>query len=120
MTTLFRDTGYIRYPLTLVGALALLLGMSTAVVPGAGWAAGPGACTVQVHAGQSIQAALAGVAPGATVCVGPGTYNENLLIVTDGITLRGAGPGQTVLVPPDPSTQQNVCLTLFVPPVDVE
>src|ERR1700750_2152427 len=57
-------------------------------------------CTVQVVAGQSIQAAIDAAPTGATVCVGPGTYRENLLIDKDGITLKGAGPEKTVLVPP--------------------
>jgi len=50
------------------------------------------------------------------VCVGPGTYHENLLIAKDGITLQGAGPGITVLEPPDKPVP--VCLELFFPPVD--
>ena len=51
-------------------------------------------------AGQSIQDAIDGAATGATVCVGPGTYQENLLINKDGITLKGEGPENTVLEPP--------------------
>jgi pectin methylesterase-like acyl-CoA thioesterase len=53
-----------------------------------------------VVAGQSIQDAIDVVATGATVCVGPGTYRENLLINKDDITLKGAGPEKTVLEPP--------------------
>jgi len=75
-------------------------------------------CTVQVLAGQSIQAAIDGAPSGATVCVGPGTYQENLLIAKDGITLEGAGPGITVLEPP--AQPVPVCLVLFFPPVDYE
>ena len=52
------------------------------------------------------------------MCVGPGTYRENLLIAKDGITLKGAGPGATVLQPP--SQPVPVCLKLFFPPVDFE
>src|SRR6478609_4063907 len=52
-------------------------------------------CSVHVVVGQSIQAAIDAAPTGATVCVGPGTYLENLLIAKDGITLRGAGPGAT-------------------------
>jgi hypothetical protein len=75
-------------------------------------------CTIQVVAGQSIQAAIDGAATGATVCVGPGTYRENLLIAKDGITLKGAGPGATVLQPP--AQPVPVCLKLFFPPVDYD
>ena len=88
------------------------------VFTGAGRAAPNPACTVQVLAGQSIQAALDGAPPGAVVCVGPGTYHENLLIAKDAITLQGAGPGTTVLEPP--AQPVNVCLKLFFPPVDLE
>jgi hypothetical protein len=71
-----------------------------------------------VVAGQSIQDAIDGAATGATVCVGPGTYHENLLIAKDGITLEGAGPEITVLEPP--GTPVPVCLELFFPPADYE
>ena len=75
-------------------------------------------CTVQVVAGQSIQAAIDAAPTGATVCVGPGTYRENLLITKDGITLKGAGAGITVLEPP--AKPRSVCLKLFFPPIDYE
>jgi len=75
-------------------------------------------CTVQVVAGQSIQAAIDAAPTGATVCVGPGIYRENLLIAKDGITLKGAGPGATVLQPP--AQPVPACLKLFFHPVDYE
>jgi Right handed beta helix region len=83
-----------------------------------GRAAPNSTCTVQVVAGQSIQSAIDGAATDATVCVGPGTYHENLLIAKDGITLQGAGPGITILERPDKPVP--VCLELFFPPVDYE
>jgi hypothetical protein len=55
---------------------------------------------VVVHPGQSIQAAIDAAAPGTTILVRAGTYRENLEIVTDGLTLRGAGAGRTILVMP--------------------
>jgi parallel beta-helix repeat protein len=88
------------------------------VFTGVGRAAPNPACTVQVLAGQSIQAAIDGAPPRAVVCVGPGTYHENLLIAKDAITLQGAGPGKTVLEPP--AQPVNVCLQFFFPPVDLE
>jgi hypothetical protein len=75
-------------------------------------------CTVQVVAGQSIQDAIDGAATGATVCVGPGTYRENLLIAKDGITLEGAGPGITVLEPP--TQPMPFCPVLQIPPIGDE
>ena len=66
--------------------------LSGFICTGIGRAAPNRACSVQVVAGQSIQAAIDHASSGATVCVGPGTYQENLLIAKDGITLAGAGP----------------------------
>jgi hypothetical protein len=50
-----------------------------------------------VRPGQSIQAAIDAASPGAIIVVKPGTYAENLVIKTDGITLIGRG---AKLVPP--------------------
>jgi hypothetical protein len=83
-----------------------------------GRAAPNSACTVEVTTGHSIQDAINNAQSGATVCVGPGIYHENLLIAKDGITLKGAGPGATVLQPP--AQPVPVCLKLFFPPVDYE
>src|SRR5215472_11229990 len=88
------------------------------VFPGAGQADSKAGCTTQVAAGQSIQAAIDGASSGDTVCVGPGTYLENLVIAKDAITLKGAGPGITVLEPP---AQPNpVCLVIYIPPIGKE
>ena len=99
---------------TRVSAVALV----SLVFTGVGRAAPNPTCTVQVVAPQSIQAAIDAAPTGATVCVGPGTYQENLLINKDGITLKGAGPGATVLQPP--AQQVPVCLKLFFQPIDYE
>ena len=53
-----------------------------------------------VTSGQSIQAAIDAAPPGSTIQVTPGVYNENLVVTKDDITLRGAGPGSTLLRPP--------------------
>jgi hypothetical protein len=71
-----------------------------------------------VVAGQSIQDAIDRAATGATVCVGPGTYHENLLIKKDGITLKGAGPEKTVLEPP--AQARPFCPVLQIPPIGGE
>ena len=88
------------------------------VFTGVGRAAPNPTCTVQVVAPHSIQAAIDAAPTGATVCVGPGTYQENLLINKDGITLKGEGPGKTVLEPP--AQEVPVCLKLFFQPIDYE
>jgi nitrous oxidase accessory protein NosD len=85
---------------------------------GIGRAAPDPACTVHVVTGQSIQDAIDGAATGATVCVGPGTYQENLLINKDGITLKGAGPENTVLEPP--AQPRPFCPVLQIPPIGGE
>jgi parallel beta-helix repeat protein len=107
-----------RISRNLIAAIALAFGISSAFGSGAGLAAGQGNCTVSVHVGQSIQAAIDGAQTGATVCVGPGTYQENLLIAKDGITLQGAGPEKTVLVPP--AQPVEVCTQLQITPIDLE
>jgi hypothetical protein len=88
------------------------------VFTGIGRGAPDPACTVQVVAGQSIQDAIDGAATGATVCVGPGTYRENLLINKDGITLKGEGPEKTVLEPP--GQPRPFCPVLQIPPIGGE
>lgn len=47
----------------------------------------------------SIQAALTAAAPGDTVFVCPGIYDEQVTVAKDGITLRGVGAGSTVIRP---------------------
>jgi hypothetical protein len=91
---------------------AVLAGL---VFTSVGRAAASPTCTVQVVAGQSIQDAIDEAAAGATVCVGPGIYQENLLINKDGITLQGAGPEKTVLEPP--TQPRPFCPVLGIPPV---
>jgi hypothetical protein len=71
-----------------------------------------------VEAPQSIQDAIEGASTGATVCVGAGTYKENLLINKDGITLRGAGPENTVLEPP--AQPRAFCPVVEIPPIGPE
>jgi hypothetical protein len=71
-----------------------------------------------VVAGHSIQAAINDAPAGATVCVGPGTYHENLLIAKDGITLKGAGPEKTTLKPPPHPAP--VCNAIEIEPIGYE
>ena len=51
--------------------------------------------TISVAPGGSIQAALDGAGPGDTILVPPGTYHEGLTVKTYGITLEGQGSGDT-------------------------
>jgi hypothetical protein len=88
------------------------------VFTGVGRAAPNATCTVQVLAPHSIQAAIDGAAAGATVCVGPGSYHENLLINKDGITLKGDGPEKTVLEPP--AQPRAFCPVLYIEPIGPE
>jgi len=53
-----------------------------------------------VHPGESIQAAVDRARPGDTVKVLAGTYNQQVNITTDDITLKGEGADDTVIMPP--------------------
>ena len=66
---------------------------------------------VQVHSGQSIQAAINKASPGTTIFVGPGTYAEQLTINKDDISLIGSG---AVLTPPA-KFKHNTCTGYFGP-----
>lgn len=52
-----------------------------------------------VRPGESIQRALDEAGPGARIVLEEGTYAESVWIRHSGVTLAGAGPGRTVLVP---------------------
>jgi hypothetical protein len=88
-------------------AVSALVGL-TLVAPSAGAASSSGIPHVtkpapgilKVHPGGSIQAAVDAADPGETVVVAAGVYHESVTIRTDGITLRGAGPRLSILVPP--------------------
>lgn len=59
--------------------------------------------TEATNARRAIQNAITAVAPGGTVNVGRGTYRitEMPVRVTEGVTLAGQGPGETVFTLPD-------------------
>src|SRR5262245_60978865 len=88
------------------------------------------ATVFHVHPGESIQAAIDAASPGDTIKVARGVFHENLIITTDGITLRGRGPNQqgTVLIPaatPNPSCEEGdvvdgICIAGAFDPVTGE
>ncbi|MDH6629663.1 nitrous oxidase accessory protein NosD [Streptomyces sp. LBL] len=72
-----------------------------AVVVGAGLGAAPpsaGHTTHVVRPGESIQKAVDAAAPGDTVLVSPGTFQESVKVSKPGLTLRGMG-ARTVIKP---------------------
>ena len=54
-------------------------------------------CTVSLSPNDSIQQAIDTASSGAVICLGEGTWEENLVIVGKSLTLRGAGAGKTVI-----------------------
>lgn len=54
------------------------------------------ACSVTVQPGQAIQPVINQASVGAVICLNPGTWEETL-VIDKGLTLRGAGPDQTLI-----------------------
>jgi Right handed beta helix region len=63
---------------------------------------------IKVSSGESIQAAVDQASPGDTIKVAPGTYQETVVIKTDGITVKGAGD-ETVITPPASPVSDPFC-----------
>jgi len=76
--------------------VALVIGLLVAGSPA------HAATTIDVHPGQSIQAAIHKAHPGDTIVVEPGVYRENVVVNKNHITLEGSGSSSkgTVLKPP--------------------
>lgn len=78
------------------------LGFGVILVTAAPAAATP-ACNLSVSsenlANNSVQTAINSANPGWTICVGAGTYPEQLQIHTNGLHLKGAGAGSTFIAP---------------------
>ncbi|MEW2164605.1 right-handed parallel beta-helix repeat-containing protein [Streptomyces sp. NPDC007084] len=89
------------------------LACAAAVVASGVGAAAPSAGHRSVHlvrAGESIQKAVDAARPGDTVVVTPGTYRESVRVTVSGLTLRGSGAGNTVIVPGQ-ATAAGACAT---------
>lgn len=56
-------------------------------------------CNAGTAAFTSIQAAVNAAAPGDTIFICPGTYNEQVVVTTSNLTIRGAGASMTILRP---------------------
>jgi hypothetical protein len=91
--------------LVVVGTVALVASVGAA---GARSLAAPSAtpavvtCSVTVNAengaDNAIQSAV-NTYPGGTICIGPGTFPEQITISASGTTLRGAGAARTIIEP---------------------
>jgi hypothetical protein len=66
--------------------------------------------TIVVSPGQSIQAAVNKAKPGDTILVEAGTYNENVVVTTDMLTIRGEGAARTKLLPPASDSGCGICI----------
>ena len=79
-----------------LGAALVLLALAAADLgSGSGSLAAEG-CTITLSPGESIQQAIDDAPPGAVICLGEGTWEENL-VIRKSVTLRGAGADKTVI-----------------------
>ncbi len=81
------------------------LGLGTTFVEGWAGSSPDNVFTVGYNTGHtahlSINAAAQAASDGATINVGAGVYREQVIIDSDGLTLTGAGAGNTVIESPD-------------------
>lgn len=66
------------------------------------------AATIQVSAGQSIQAAVNAASPGDTIRIGPGIFHEQVVVAKSNLTIVGSG---TVIQQPGPATPFGLCVS---------
>jgi hypothetical protein len=80
------------------GVVAVCLG-----APGSAWASAKTVCR-KGCAYTSIQAAIVAASPGDTITIGPGSYDENV-VVNKSVTLEGSGNGTVIY----PAVSNPVC-----------
>jgi parallel beta-helix repeat protein len=94
-----------RIRASIVAVLVVLgtLGAFALIAPGTARAATPCSVTVFTEnlANNAIQTAI-NAFPGGKICVGPGTFPEQLTISSAGTTLKGAGAAHTIIEPSSP------------------
>ena len=76
----------------------VLLAILLAAFGGVGSAVAQGAVGAIVGPGESIQKAVNAADPGDTIIVGPGTYNESIIINKDVTVISLDGAGTTFIV----------------------
>src|SRR5262245_23478375 len=96
---------YFPWWTTVIAALAMVV----LLTPPVAWAAtrvvdadGFGTasdCDAASPAFSSIQDAVNAAAPGDTIFICPGSYDEQVVVTTDNITIQGSGAGSTILQP---------------------
>lgn len=87
----------------ILGALSCVAGML-----GFAGSASAAADTIWVEPGESIQAAVDQAAPGDTIRIKPGTYNESVSIPWGPLTIVGSGWDKTRIMP-GPADPANPC-----------
>jgi parallel beta-helix repeat protein len=77
-------------------------GLTLAALPtSAALAGGHGGATLEVHPGESIQAAVDAARSGDTIKIAPGWYEEAVCVDHKGLTIEGAGAGATTISWPE-------------------
>jgi parallel beta-helix repeat protein len=95
--------------------VAVAVGLMVTAMP-AGTALAQGSSTVDVRPGESIQAAVDQARSGDTIRIAAGDYREAVCIVGKGLTIVGAGAGETTISWPEwgqdqplPHVDANTC-----------
>jgi parallel beta-helix repeat protein len=95
--------------------VAVAVGLMVTAMP-AGTALATGPATVDVHPGESIQAAVDNARSGDTIRIAAGNYREAVCIEGKGLNIVGAGAGKTTISWPDwgqgkplPHVDANAC-----------